>query len=101
MIPSSLSTAKSDPRLRGAALAAYVFALEYLDTVEFRPLKVEVLASAIRCKKMTAVDALRRLVDAGYLARGLRPHGEARQYRVLPSPRPLPHSSATVKHRAA
>lgn len=96
MIPSALSHAKSDPRLRGAALAAYVFCLEYLDSREERPLKVEVLMFAIRCKKMTAVDALRRLTHAGYIARGERPFGEAQRYRLLPTPLPR-----TVKPRAA
>lgn len=95
MIPSTLSHAKSDPRIRGAALAAYVFCLEYLDTQVERPLKVETLAVAIRCKKMTAVDALHRLSAAGYIARGARPHGEARHYRLLPAPLPQ------VKPRAA
>ena len=89
MIPAALSQAKADPRLRGAALAAYIFCLEYLDTQEPRTLKIEVLAHAIRCKKMSAVDALRRLCDSGYVARGERPKGEGRRYRLLPAPLPV------------
>lgn len=96
MIPSALSHAKSDPRLRGAALAAYVFCLEYLDSQEWRGVKVEVLSHAIRCEKMSAVRALRTLTEAGYIARGERPFGEAQRYRLLPTP--LRH---TVKPRAA
>jgi DNA-binding IclR family transcriptional regulator len=95
VIPSALSHAKADPRLRGAALAAYIFCLEYLDSQEWRPVKVEVLSRSIRCKLNTAVDALRTLVEAGYIARGERPHGEARHYRLLPAPLPV------VKARAA
>lgn len=95
MIPAALSHAKADPRLRGAALAAYIFCLEYLDTQVERPLKIETLSVGIRCKKDTAVDALRRLVAAGYVARGMRPKGEARYYRLLPAPLP------SVKPRAA
>lgn len=86
MIPSSLSLAKSDPRLRGAALAAYVFCLEYLDSQEWRPVKVEVLSLAIRCKRNSAVMALRALSEAGYIAKGERPRGESRHYRLLPIP---------------
>lgn len=95
MIPSALSQAKADPRLRGAALAAYVFCLEYLDSQEWRPVKVHALAVAIRCKKMTAVDALRRLTEARYIAKGERPYGDARHYRLLPAPQ------LTHKARAA
>jgi hypothetical protein len=86
MIPSSLSLASEDPRLRGAPLAVYVWALANLDTVDYRPVKVLALASKVHIKTNTAVDALRRLCAAGYLARGPRPHGEARHYRLLSSP---------------
>lgn len=95
MIPAALSHAKSDPRLGRAGLAAYIFCLEYLDTQDWRPVKVELLSRAVRCEKMSAVSALRALVAAGYIARGERPKGEARRYRLLPAPIP------SVKHRAA
>ena len=94
MIPAALSQAKADPRLRGAALAAYIFCLEYLDTQEPRTLKVEVLAHAIRTNTRSAIRCLHRLRDAGYIARGERPKGEGRRYRLLPAPLP-------VKARAA
>lgn len=86
MIPAPLSLAKSDPRLRGAPLAVYVWCLEHLDTLEYRPVKILVLSAGVRIKTNTAVDALRRLCDAGYLSKGVRPKGEARRYRVLASP---------------
>lgn len=95
MIPSALSHAKADPRLGRAGLAAYIFCLEYLDSQEWRPVKVELLSRAVRCKRMSAVSALRSLVVAGYIARGERPKGEARRYRLLPAP------MAPVKARAA
>lgn len=86
MIPSSLSIAKADPRLRGAPLAVYVWALENLDTVDYRPVKILALCAALHIEKQTSVDALRRLCEAGYLAKGPRPHGEARHYRLFSSP---------------
>jgi len=92
MIPAALSLAKSDPRLRGAPLAVYIWCLEHLDPLEFRPVKVLVLTTGVRIKTNTAVFALRRLCEAGYLAKGTRPHGEARQYRLYAAP---------VKARAA
>ena len=86
MIPAPLSLAKSDPRLRGAPLAVYIWCLEHLDTLEYRPVKILVLASGVRIKTNSAVFALRRLCETGYLAKGQRPHGEARQYRLYPAP---------------
>ncbi len=98
MIPSTLSLAKADPRLRGAALAAYIFCLEYLDTQEERPLKVEQVAVAIRCKRSTAVDVLRTMTRHRFVSRaeGNRKQGEPRRYRLLPYPFLLP-----VKSKAA
>lgn len=88
MIPATLSRAKADPRVRGAALAAYIFCLEYLDAVELRPLKLEQVANAIRCEKMTASDAMRCLTRHRFLAmvEGNRKQGEPRRYRLLPYP---------------
>jgi hypothetical protein len=87
MIPSALSQAKSDPRLRGAALAVYVWALEHLDTMEERPVKILPLALDLHMKPHSAIFSLRRLVAIGYLARGARPKGQPRRYRLLPAPR--------------
>lgn len=96
MIPASLSQAKGDPRLRGAPLAVYVWCLEHLDTQEERPVKILQLCTALRMRTNTAVFALRRLSEDGWVAKGARPKGEARRYRLLPAPfRPQ------VKARAA
>lgn len=98
MIPASLSQAKADPRLRGpssaATLAAYIFCLEYLDAQTHRPLKIAVLALAVRCKRDSAILALDRLVAAGYIEEGKR-GTNGRTFRLLPAPLPF------VKPRAA
>lgn len=86
MIPAPLSSAKSDPRLRGAPLAVYVWCLEHLDALDYRPVKILSLSAALHLRTNTAVFALRRLVEAGYIAKGPRPKGEARHYRLYPSP---------------
>jgi len=91
MIPSALSQAKADPKLRGpnsgATLAAYIFCLEYLSEAEYRPVKIETVAVAIRCEKMSAVRAMRILTQQRYIAqRGTRP----KEYTLLPAPLPLP-----------
>lgn len=96
MIPSSLSQAKSDPRLRGAPLAVYVWCLEYLDSREERPVKILLLCSSLRMKPNTAVFALKRLSEDAWIAKGARPKGEARHYRLLPAP-----MRQQVKARAA
>lgn len=97
MIDARVSHARRDPRLRGAALPAYLFCLEYLDTATFRPLKVVIVATEIHAKKATAIDALHTLARHGFVEReeGHRAAGEPRRYRLLPYP--FPH----VKPRAA
>lgn len=97
VIPSSLSQAKSDPRLRGAPLAVYVWCLEYLDAQQDRAVKVFELCVALRMKKRTAGEALDVLVRERWIERTKRHgHGEAARYRLLPAPmRP------SVKARAA
>ena len=92
MIPAPLSRAACDPRLRGAPLAVYVWCLTHLDTLEYRPVKILALAADLHIAKDSAIFALRRLCAAGYLAKGPRPKGEARHYRLYAAP---------VKARAA
>jgi predicted transcriptional regulator len=89
VIPSSLSQANADPRLRGAPLAVYVWCLEHLDVFEFRPVKIALLQHELRIKEVTAYDAMKRLSEAGYLARGHRPSRGVRTYRLLASPAPV------------
>lgn len=92
MIPAPLSRANA--QLRGNAFKVYAFLLEHCDTVDWRPMKVEVVMLGCRIEKMTAVDALRTLVHKGYVSRrGGGPR--AYEYRVLPPPMPV------VKPRAA
>ena len=86
MIPAPLSSAKCDPRLRGAPLAVYVWCLEHRDPLDDRPVKVLRLTTELRMQKDTAIFALRRLVEAGYIAKGPRPKGEARHYRLYAAP---------------
>ena len=86
MIPSSLSQAQSDPRLRGAPLAVYLWCLENLDPLDYRPVKILSLSTEMHLNKDTAIFALRRLCVAGYIAKGPRPHGAPRHYRLYASP---------------
>ena len=98
MIPSSLDQANTDPRLQGAPVAVYIACLTCLDSVKERPLKILPLAMRLRRKPHTVIKALRVLVAARYIARGERPHGEPRRYRLLPAPR---IESAPPRARAA
>lgn len=88
MIPPALVQARRDPRLRRfpRAIVVLQFCTEYLDSVDFRPLKIEVVAHECGCKFDSAVESLRLLRDAGYIARGDRPRGQPNQYRLLPAP---------------
>jgi len=86
MIPSVLSLAKSDRRLRGAPLAVYIWCLEHLDTLDYRPVKVAAVAHALHLRDDTTFVALRTLTSAGYLDRGQRPARGVRPYRLLASP---------------
>lgn len=92
MIPAALSQAKADPRLHPQAKVAYIFCLEYLSLSDWRKVKVEQVAHAIRCEKMSAVRALRTLRFAGYVERRRAGRGEPCEYRLLPPP--LPSSKA-------
>lgn len=92
MIPAPLSRANRD--LYGAAFKAYAHALEFLDSQDWRPMKVQVVMLGCGIDKDTAGRAMRTLVKRGYLARrGGGPHPY--EYRLLPPPMP------SVKARAA
>lgn len=86
MIPSSLSQAKADPRLRGAPLAVYVWCLEHLDFVDEREVKVAAVAHELHLRDDTTFLALRTLAHCGYLHRGGRRARGLRRYRLLASP---------------
>lgn len=86
MIPAALSHAKADPRLHAQAKVAYIFCLEYLDSHEWRRVKVEQVAVAIRCDRWAANRALRALREAAYLARRRTGRGQPSEYRLLPPP---------------
>lgn len=84
MIPSPLSAAKADPRLRGAALAVYIDCLEHLDAFKFRKVKVLAVASRCHLKDWTASRAMRVLTEAGYLAvRQRKARNQAGYYRLV------------------
>lgn len=86
MIPSSLDQANTDPRVSPRAFKVYAWCLKTLDYAEERPVKILPLAFAVRLKKDTAIAALRELVALRYIAKGERPNGEPRRYRLLPAP---------------
>ena len=86
MIPSALDQANTDPRLQGAPLSLYIECCRCLDTVEERPLKILPLSFRLKRKKDTVIAALRVLVACRYIAKGARPKGEPRRYRLLPAP---------------
>jgi len=69
--PVLLSMAK-DRRLRPTDIQVYIVASQYLDFVEYRPLKSLGLAHELRTEVSQAQKALRRLVFCGYLSRGPR-----------------------------
>ena len=86
MIPAAQAKDEADPRLPAKAFRVYSWALRNLDTIEFRPVKVLVVSHEVPVKKDTVIFALRRLCATGYLARGPRLKGEARQYRLYAAP---------------
>lgn len=69
--PVLLAMAK-DRRLRPTDIQVFIVASQYLDFVEFRPLKVFGLAHELRTSHSQAAYAVRRLVGCGYLERGER-----------------------------
>jgi hypothetical protein len=68
--------------LRGPRLNVYARLNQTLDFVEFRPVKISAIASALNLPFRTAADAMAPLVRAGYLEAGHRV-ARARQYRLL------------------
>jgi hypothetical protein len=86
MIPAALSQAKSDRDLTPHAKVAYIFCLEYLSGDAWRKVKIEQVANAIGCEKMSAVRALRCLRTTSYIERRRAGRGEPCEYRLLPAP---------------
>lgn len=66
----ALTAAATDPALRGAPLAVYVYLCTTLDPHEFRPVKVESIACAVEVKYATAGWAINRLAEKGYIVQG-------------------------------
>lgn len=70
MLFPALIAASDDDRLRGAPLDVYLWlCCHRLDFVEYRPVKIDGLATSRRIKSDTASRAMRLLVEYGYLER--------------------------------
>lgn len=84
MTGRDLRAAATDPRLRGAPLAVYVYLVPGLDDQAYQPVKIASLAHALGLKDRTAAWAVQRLVHAGYLERGPPgpPGGRVHHYRL-------------------
>ena len=59
----------ADRRLDARAVRVFVFVAVDLDPEIYRPLKLLAVARAVGMKRQRASDALRRLVESGYLDR--------------------------------
>lgn len=81
MIPAPALRAFTDRRLVRRDLIAYGVALEELTFLEYRPLKVRVLARQTGMHYPDACRALRALVAHGYLLRGAN-DGAGRMYAL-------------------
>ncbi len=83
----TLRRAASDVDIRGAPLSVYLYLNHELDSDEFRPVKVAVLATELHIKPVTAAWALRRLVKSGYIEPGKKVD-RLRLYRLKWDPPP-------------
>lgn len=86
MIPA-FASAMQDRTLRGNPRDVYVWCHENLDPVDFRPVKHADIELALAMEDSSVADAIARLVERGYLARGSR-DGRLWTYRLVYS-RPL------------
>lgn len=77
-----LATEVRSPR----ALRAYLFLLEDLDTIHFRPVKVAWVCRALRMSRPGVRVALRQLVRLGALERGPKEETGVHTYRVMVKP---------------
>jgi hypothetical protein len=80
-----LRQAVRDPAIRGNAAVLYIFLLDHLDFVEFRPVKVLFLHRALRLRVGTVRDLLRKLTQLGYLELGPS-EGQLNTYRITYNP---------------
>lgn len=71
VFPSILALVR-DRHARPTDLRVYVVCTEFLDFVEFRPLKLELVARDLHVSRSNVSESLGRLVRASYLARGER-----------------------------
>lgn len=83
-----LARACEDSRLSPYDYRVYSWCNMNLDESEERPMKILPLSFAIGMKKDTVISCLRLLVALRYIAKGARPKGEGRRYRLLPAPLP-------------
>lgn len=78
-------TAATDPDLRPRDLGVYVLLYAQLDTQTYRPLKQSWLGRQVSMHRVSALRAIARLVNAGYLELGPA-EGQAHTYRLTVSP---------------
>lgn len=81
MVIPALVSASTDPALRGAPLAVYVWMCAHLDLHEPRTVKAEALAQALRMRRHTVGHAFRVLVARGYIQETSRV-GRIRRFRL-------------------
>lgn len=81
LLTLALRDAAEDPSIRGAPLAVYLWLIFRLERHEFRWVKIQGLAHAMRVKTTTASRALGILTKRGYLERRYLPR-QGYQYRL-------------------
>lgn len=74
--------ALQDKSLRGPPREVYLWLNQRLDVVEFRPVKVAEMESALDMTDSTAARALQRVVEAGYVESGQK-IGRIRSFRLF------------------
>ena len=82
MILPAITQALQDGDLRPTDYRVYGYCLEYLDLVEFRPLKAKACAERIKKRRQHVAWSLRRLTALGYLEAGTKLDGHTRTYRL-------------------
>ena len=68
----AFATAMQDPLLRGNPRDLYWWFFHRLDVVLFRPVKTVEFELELQMRHASALDALRALMETGYIERGAR-----------------------------
>lgn len=83
MILPAVGCLLRDRRTRGAPREAYLFLLPDLDLVRYTPVKTLLVQHGLSCNRRAACDALRKLVDLGYLEKGEPDETGVNTYRLV------------------